>query len=84
MKRFDKKTFDEKIKTLKEGEDSIIPRPWNESFASKFIILLPSIIFLLLIISSKIQLPLIDLFIFFITSLVLIFLGILLYFRMIA
>tara|TARA_B100000945_G_scaffold303759_1_gene288648 strand:+ start:1412 stop:1669 length:258 start_codon:yes stop_codon:yes gene_type:complete len=70
-------SIDEMIKNLKEDDNQNIVKKWNEDLISKFILLLPLLIFLVTFLKFNKDKSIYDLIIFLSISIFLIILGIL-------
>tara|TARA_Y100001968_G_scaffold297588_1_gene306803 strand:+ start:2477 stop:2728 length:252 start_codon:yes stop_codon:yes gene_type:complete len=81
MKRFDDQNIKEKIDTLTE-DDIPIDLSWDYKLGKKFLILLPLILYLLCFLFNKTNFSFIELLSLFLTAIILIFVGTILYLRM--
>tara|TARA_Y100000589_G_scaffold21743_1_gene18148 strand:- start:13339 stop:13599 length:261 start_codon:yes stop_codon:yes gene_type:complete len=70
------KSFEETLKKLKEEDDQIPLKKWNEEIGSKLILLLPSMIFLLTFLKINDDKNIYDLIIFICTALFLVLGGV--------
>ena len=75
-----KESFDKLIKRIQEEDDISSFKKWNEDLVSKFILLFPTIIFLITFLRINNDKSIIDLFNFLVVSSMLVLLGLVLNF----
>jgi len=75
-----KESFDKLIKRIQEEDDIPSFKKWNEDLVSKFILLFPTIIFLITFLRINNDKSIIDLFNFLVVSSMLVLLGLVLNF----
>tara|TARA_Y100001968_G_scaffold251771_1_gene237018 strand:+ start:7050 stop:7301 length:252 start_codon:yes stop_codon:yes gene_type:complete len=81
MEKFEDKSFEERFNSLKEEE--LTERiNWNKNIRVKLILLLPLITFLIVVILSKNYVNLFEVLVSLITTILLITIGVILYFKM--
>ncbi len=75
-----KENLDKIIKKIKEEDDNIPLKKWNEELFSKFILLFPTLIFLLTFLSINNDKSISDLMSFLLVSILLVLVGVILNF----